>query len=87
MKSIEDRIVTIEKRNEKVELDKAWETSWIRRLSIAILTYIVIVAYLTFVIKNDRPFINAFVPVMGYLLSTLALSLIRDFWSSTQKKR
>lgn len=40
MKDLEKRVVAIEKRNKKVETDKAWETSWIRRICIMILTYI-----------------------------------------------
>lgn len=82
MKDLENRLEAIERRNKKVELDKAWETSWTRRLSIALLTYGVIVVYLIF-IDNEKPFINAAVPVVGFILSTLALSWIKNFW---QKK-
>ena len=32
-------IEKIKERNKKVELDKAWETSFVRRLCICILTY------------------------------------------------
>lgn len=39
MKDLEKRVVAIEKRK-KVETDKAWETSLIRRICIMILTYI-----------------------------------------------
>lgn len=81
MKDVEKRLEAIEKRNKKVELDKAWETSWTRRLSIALLTYGVIVVYLIF-IDNERPFINAAVPVVGFILSNLALSWIKDIWQS-----
>ena len=28
MKTLEERVEAIEKRNQKVELDKKWETSW-----------------------------------------------------------
>lgn len=77
--SIEKRIEAIEKRNQKVTLDKAWETSWTRKLSIAVLTYLVVLAYL-FVIGNDNPWINAIVPPVGFLLSTLAMSWIRTAW-------
>jgi len=79
MKDLEKRIAAIENRNAKVELDKAWETSWTRRLSIGVLTYLVIVAYL-FAISNSSPFINAAVPVVGFLLSTLALSWVKAIW-------
>lgn len=84
-KSLEDRIAAIEARNRKVESDKAWETSWTRRLSIAGLTYTVIVIYL-FVINNNAPFINALVPMVGFLLSTLVMTRVRDFYSSRHKK-
>jgi hypothetical protein len=80
MKDIEKRIATIEQRNKKVESDKAWETSWTRRISIMTLTYIVVVCYLQFVVRID-PWINALVPVIGYFLSTLTISLIKQAWS------
>ena len=50
----------IKERNKRVELDKAWETSWTRKLCICILTYIVVVIYshLTNKISNiDSPII------------------------------
>lgn len=83
MSSIEKRLEAIEKRNEKVSLDKAWETSWTRRISIAILTYFVVLVYL-FVVGNDNAWINAIVPPIGFLLSTLAVSEIRKLWQRKQ---
>ena len=79
MNDLEKRIVAIESRNEKVEQDKAWEISLTRRTSIAILTYFVVVLYLI-AINNDKPFINAAVPVVGFSLSTIALSWIKNIW-------
>ncbi len=79
MNDLEKRIAAIEKRNKKVELDKAWETSWTRRLSITVLTYGVVVGYL-FLINNDKPFINALVPAVGFLLSTLVLGSVKNIW-------
>lgn len=76
---ITERLDAIEVRNQKVELDKAWETSWTRRISIAALTYVVVLLFLT-VIGNDKPIINALVPPAGFLLSTLAMKRIRIFW-------
>lgn len=77
--SLEERIAVIEARNQKVESDKAWETSWTRRVSIATLTYLVVVAYLHFVIKIN-PWLNALVPVAGFLLSTLTISYLKQLW-------
>lgn len=79
MNDLEKRIAAIEKRNQKVDLDKAWETSWTRRLSIGVMTYGVVVTYLL-VIHNDQPFINGLVPAIGFVLSTLVLKRIRDIW-------
>jgi hypothetical protein len=75
MKSIED----ILKRNARVELDKAWETSLTRRLVIAFITYLTAATFLK-LIHNEAPLINAFVPVGGYLLSTLSLPFLKDLW-------
>lgn len=79
MNDLEKRIASIEERNQRVEMDKAWETSWTRRVSIALLTYVVIALCLS-VIGNDKPFINSLIPVLGFLLSTLALKFIRSIW-------
>ena len=35
-KEIENEIEKIKLRNKKVELDKAWETSWVRKICICI---------------------------------------------------
>lgn len=80
-KEIENRLSKIEDRNAKVELDKAWETSWTRKLGIAVLTYFVVVAYLRLVVHAD-PWINALVPVIGYLISTLTMSVLKRYWQS-----
>jgi hypothetical protein len=39
----------------------------------------VVVIYLT-LIHNSNPWINAIVPVMGYLLSTLVLAKVKAAW-------
>ena len=77
---LEKEIEEIKKRNIRVEKDKAWETSFTRKVCIAILTYIVVVSY-TFIIKSiDNVFLSSLVPVIGFLLSTLSLKLIRKIW-------
>jgi hypothetical protein len=74
-----ERIEAIEARNKSVSLDKKWETSWTRKLGIVLSTYFVVLAYL-YLIKNDNPWINAIVPPVGFLLSTLALGWLRKYW-------
>ena len=77
---LEKEIEEIKKRNIRVEKDKAWETSFTRKVCIAILTYIVVVSY-TFIIKSiDNVFLSSLVPVIGFLFSTLSLKLIRKIW-------
>ena len=51
MKDLEKEIELIKERNKRVEKDKAWETSMLRKVSIAILTYIVVITY-SYLIKN-----------------------------------
>lgn len=73
-------IEEIKKRNKRVELDKAWETSWTRKICICILTYIVVVVY-SYIVRNyDNIFLSSLVPVIGFTLSTLSLKYIRKIW-------
>ena len=85
-KSFDKRIESIEARNSKVEADKAWETSWTRKISIAILTYLVVVSYLHFVIGIE-PWLNALVPVVGFLLSTLTISYLKRLWIENRARK
>ena len=80
------RIEKLENRNKRVEADKAWETSWIRRGAIMALTYIVVAFYLHFVV-HISPWINALVPVIGYTLSTLTVQQLKQRWLDQQKSK
>lgn len=46
IKVLEERINKIEERNARVEGDKAWETSNLRKILIIILTYIFLLYYI-----------------------------------------
>lgn len=76
---ITKRLAKIEQRNKKVETDKAWETSLTRKILIIIFTYLAIALYLKFIVGID-PWINAIVPAVGFLLSTLSLPYFRKMW-------
>lgn len=80
MKDIEKEIELIKERNKRVEQNKAWETSLVRRLSIAILTYIIVVTYSLLIKEVSNVFLTSLVPVIGFLLSTLSINLIRKIW-------
>lgn len=69
----------IQARNMRVENDKAWETSWARRLSIAAMTYLVLVLYLP-MLGLEKSYLHATVPVIGYLLSTMTLPFLKKVW-------
>lgn len=79
IKELEIQILEIQERNKKVEADKAWETSWHRRWSILVLTYTLVVIF--FLVANlPNPFINAIVPTLWFLLSTLSINLLKEIW-------
>lgn len=80
-----ERIDKLEARNKRVEGDKAWETSWTRRLSIIVLTYLTVAFYLHFVV-HIKPWINALVPVIGYALSTLTIQWLKQRWLHNRDK-
>ena len=80
MENLEKEIEEIRKRNKKVELDKKWETSITRKIFIAILTYIVVIIYSSLTNKINNVFLSSLVPVIGFILSTLSLKVIRKIW-------
>lgn len=85
MKELEKEIELIKERNARVETDKAWETSTTRKIFIAVLTYLVVVLYNYGIVKWNNIFLSSLVPVMGFLLSTLSLKIIRNIWEKRRK--
>jgi len=78
-------IETIKERNKRVEVDKAWETSWTRRVLILILTYFVVLIFFL-VAEVSKPFINAVVPSLAFVLSTLTVPVFKKWWVKKNKK-
>lgn len=78
----EQEIEIIKARNGRVEADKAWETSFMRRAFIATVTYLVASLWLV-IIGDTAIWLKAAVPAGGYLLSTLSLSFIKKWWINT----
>ncbi|MBI5220934.1 MAG: hypothetical protein HY978_03845 [Candidatus Liptonbacteria bacterium] len=76
---IGSEIREIQERNRRVELDKAWEVSWTRRVFIALVTYLVAGVWLVW-IRDAYPWLKAFVPAAGYVLSTLSLPILKKWW-------
>ncbi len=82
---LEKRISEIERRNARVEQDKAWEMSWTRRGLLILFTYLSVGFYMQ-AIGISNPWQNAIVPSLGFLLSTLTLPFFKQLWLSYFKK-
>ncbi len=84
IENLQSEIDEIKRRNQRVEADKAWETSWTRKIIISVFTYIVIVVFFFFA-KLSNPFANAIVPAVAFILSTLTVPLVKKWWLATRK--
>lgn len=84
IEGLKQEIENIKIRNRKVEKDKVWETSWSRRIFIAVSTYILILIFLL-TIHADRPFLSAIIPAVAYLISTTSLGIIKSEWLKRKK--
>ena len=76
---LEREIQGLKERNRRVESDKSWETSYFRRLTIAVSIYTV-VAIVLYMIDVPNALFAAFVPPVGYILSTQSLPAIKRWW-------
>lgn len=81
---LEQRVQNIEERNQRVELDKVWETSWTRRILLMIFTYLAIGIYM-WAIGIANAWLNAIVPAIGFLLSTLTMQFFKNLWLRHKK--
>jgi len=79
MENLEQKIQKVEERNRQVETDKAWETSWTRRILLTIFTYLSIGVYM-WAIDIMRPWLNAVVPAVAFMLSTLTMPFFKKLW-------
>ena len=86
LNDLENRIKAIESRNKAVEENKSWEASWTRKLLIAFFTYLSIAFYFQYILEVD-PWLNAIVPTVGFLLSTLTLSFFKKVWGKYLYKK
>ena len=79
LKNLEEKIKKIDERNKKVELDKAWELSFSRRALLMSFTYLAIGFYLQ-AVNIPQPWLNAIVPTIAFMLSTLTLHIFKKIW-------
>jgi len=85
MDNLEVRVQKIEERNSGVEADKTWETSWTRRILLTIFTYLAIGVYM-WAIDIPRPWLNALVPAIAFMLSTLTMPFFKKIWIKRNSK-
>ncbi len=79
IQKMEQELIQIKERNVRVQADKAWETSAFRKITIAVITYILASLVLYFIgVQNF--YLSASIPTLGYLLSTLSLPMIKKWW-------
>ena len=79
IKQLEKEVEEIKERNKRVEADKAWETSTLRRLVIAVATYVVIL-YFLILIEAPTPELVALVPAGAYLIQQYSMPFIKEIW-------
>ena len=79
IEQLETEIQKIKQRNQRVEVDKTWETSYTRKILLTLFTYIAIGFYLE-VINIPHPWLNAIVPAVAFMLSTLTLPFFKELW-------
>ena len=85
LEKIKKEINLIIERNKRVEINKAWETSKTRILSILVMTYI-ITAVVFYFIGVKSFILSALIPSVGFYLSTLSLPFIKKTWVSNLLK-
>ncbi len=86
MDQLQQALTAIKERNERVELEKAWEVSWVRRISITIVTFVITFAYMK--LTNQEPlWLGSIVPAFGYLISTVSIPYMKEFWVNHSYKK
>jgi hypothetical protein len=87
--TLEQCLREIQERNNRVTLEKSWETSTTRKVAIIVVTYIAASVVMALIGVTDY-YISAVIPTMGFFLSTLSLSSVKAIWmrrSNPKKSR
>ena len=80
LQQLEQELKEIKQRNARVETDKAWETSLTRRAILTLFTYLAMGLYLQ-AVNIPAPWLNAIVPAVAFMLSTLTLPFFKRQWA------
>lgn len=79
MAVLEQELSRIQECNLRLEADKAWEISLFRLVVISSLAYL-ITGFMFAAIGDPKCWIDALIPVGGYLLSVRSLPIIKQWW-------
>lgn len=79
LQQLREEVNKIKERNKRVETEKSWETSWTRKIMVAIMTYTVIAILFVFLGAPD-PLKNAVIPSIAFIVSTLSGPFIKKMW-------
>lgn len=79
IEELKGEIAEIKERNKRVESDKAWETSYVRRTLLMVFTYLSMGVYL-YALNFPQPWLNAIIPAVAFMLSTLTLPFFKNLW-------
>ena len=82
---LEQRVKNIEERNERVEADKAWETSAMRRIILAIFSYLAVVIFFI-IVEVPNPWLNAIVPALAFTIQQLSMPYFKKWWLKRNEK-
>ena len=77
IEQISQELENIKKRNQKVEIDKSRETSITRKILLIVFTYLALGIYMQ-AIDINSPRLNAIIPAIWFLLSTLTLPRFKN---------
>lgn len=79
LKEIKKEIVQIEEQNKREDEEIAWKESKTRNLLLALTIYFIL--GFTLQVNNYlNPWINAFIPAVGFFIIIYALKFIKKLW-------
>jgi hypothetical protein len=84
IQNLEKEIEVLKERNARVEVDKAWETSYFRVLLISGIIYVIAVKVL-YLVGSPNYYLNAIMPAVGYFISVQSLPFIKQWWIKKYK--
>jgi len=87
----EKQIEQLNERIKQLEADKAWGKSWIRIIIICVSMYGILLLYKflvdSFIVDFTNIFFLSAVPIIGFLISSRSLNLIRNLWNKRKEKK